>query len=74
MIEFLAKAIDVFKWIRNMISPIIIALVIDIFIYFNFQNIYGISICILILIIGIISGIKLANYLKKMEKWNSTTT
>jgi hypothetical protein len=66
MIEFLAKAIDVFKWIKNMISPIIIALVIDVFIYFNFQNIYGISICILILIIGIISGIKLANYLQKI--------
>ena len=52
MIEFLAKAIEIFKWIKNMLSPIIIALVIDI--------------CILILIIGIILGVKLANYLQKM--------
>ena len=67
MIEFLAKVIGVILWIRNMISPVIISVIIGLVIFHNFQNIYGLSASILFLIIGISSGIKLANYLQNKQ-------
>jgi disulfide bond formation protein DsbB len=65
MFRILEKIMELLGWFQIVISPTLIGLGIGCIVYFNFQNLAGLILGIIISIIGLISGIVLAT--KKLK-------
>lgn len=69
MFRILEKITELIGWFQIVISPTLIGLGIGCIVYFNFQNLTGLILGIIISIIGLISGIVLAT-----KKFKTTGT
>lgn len=52
---------EVIGWIRIVLSPIIISLVLGALVYINFENTAGLIVSILLMALGVFLGIRMAN-------------
>ena len=69
MFKILEKITELIGWFQIVISPTLLSLGIGCIVYFNFQNLVGLISGIMISIIGLICGIRLA-----MKKFRTTGT
>ena len=65
MFKILEKITELIGWFQIVISPTLLGLGIGCIVYFNFQNLAGLILGIIISIIGLICGIALAT--KKLK-------
>jgi len=59
------KLIQILAWFKIFISPFLIGVIAGVVVYYNYQNIYGIFIALLLVVLGIISGILMAENIRK---------
>lgn len=52
---------EVIGWIRIMLSPVIIGLVLGALVYINFENTAGLIVSLFLVVLGVFIGIYLAN-------------
>ena len=52
---------EIIGWIQIALSPTLFGLIIGFIVYYNFENIYGLLIAIIIALLGLIFGVILAN-------------
>jgi len=59
------QLIHILAWLRVFISPFLIGLIAGVIVYYNYQNIYGVFIAVLLIILGIVSGVLMAENIRK---------
>lgn len=68
------KLVEIFGWLRNFISPVLIAIIISVVVYFSMKSTFGLIISSFILIFGILIGIYFAEKVRKnigTDKFNA---
>ncbi len=63
--KFFEKIIEAIYWILIALSPTLVSLLLAFFCYYGIENSIGKITAILVVLIGVVSGIFLANWVKK---------